>query len=310
MLALGLLAAAAPAPHWAFPGLGSAAQDKADQTLVHVPGSRMQLTRAATEDATRPPDWFPDRHPPAPPIVAGTGKGPACGYCHLPDGSGRIENADLRGLPVTYIEEQVRAFADGSRASAEAGYVPTQLMAKVARGLSAADLRAAAEYFSALEPVARSRVIEAARVPRSEEYAFVRRFVPGPREPIGLRIVEGPDSIAAHEARDPNETFAAWVPPGSLARGRRIAEHGAPGVPACVSCHTADLVGIAGASPTMLARQLFGFRNHARNDPGAAPMQAVAGGLSDAQIIAVAAYAGAHRPWIRAQMQASLPGER
>jgi cytochrome c553 len=182
-------------------------------------------------------------------------------------------------------------------------------MAKVAHGVSAQDLRAAAEYFSALEPVSHSRVVEAARVPRAVEFAFVQRFLPGPRVPVGQRIVEGPDDMTAHELRDPNEHYTAWVPPRSLARGRRLVEHGAPGVPACVSCHTADLVGIGGASPTMLARQLFGFRSHARNDPGAAPMQAVAGGMTDAQIIAAAAYVGAHRPWTRAQMQGSLLDE-
>jgi hypothetical protein len=45
------------------------------------------------------------------------------------------------------------------------------------------------------------------------------------------------------------------------------------------------------------------FRSKARNDPGAAPMQAVAGQLTDAQIIDAAAFVGSRDPWTRAEMR-------
>jgi cytochrome c553 len=59
----------------------------------------------------------------------------------------------------------------------------------------------------------------------------------------------------------------------------------------------------ADASPTYLARQLLNFRSGARNDPDAGPMQAVAGRLSDAQIIDAAAFVGSRGPATRAEME-------
>jgi cytochrome c553 len=54
----------------------------------------------------------------------------------------------------------------------------------------------------------------------------------------------------------------------------------------------------------------MGFRSKARNDPGAAPMQEVAGPLTDAQIIDLAAFVGSRRPWTRAEMEKAMNGER
>jgi cytochrome c553 len=52
----------------------------------------------------------------------------------------------------------------------------------------------------------------------------------------------------------------------------------------------------------------MGFRGKSRNDPGAAPMQAVAAQLTDAQIIDAAAYVGSRSAWTRGEM-AELMGE-
>lgn len=64
-------------------------------TLLHVPNSRLAFTRAQVTDLFAPPDWHPDSHPPMPAIVARGRKpdGHACGYCHLPDGTGRRDSA-------------------------------------------------------------------------------------------------------------------------------------------------------------------------------------------------------------------------
>ena len=306
-----LIAAATSPQPWAFPGAGSQEASPARKTPLRVSGSTKRYSRAALGDMAHAPDWFPASHPAAPAIVLnGTAKVAACGYCHLPDGSGRIENADLRGLPVSYIEEQVRAFANGARRSADPHYAPTRYMAAVARAVRPADLRAAARYFSALDPISHSRVVETAKIPRATAWHYVYRFDRSVSEPIGLRILEGPDDPQAFELRDPRYRATAWVPPGSIARGRAIATRGTAGVPACQGCHSMDMVGIGGASPTFIARQLLGFRAKARNDPGSAPMQAVAAKLTDAQIIDVAAYAGSHRPWTHKQMQALMANER
>jgi len=66
------------------------------------------------------------------PEVVARGRKPqvhACGYCHLPDGQGRPENAPLAGLPAAYIEAQVAAFRSGARRSDWHGpNRPTDLM--------------------------------------------------------------------------------------------------------------------------------------------------------------------------------------
>jgi cytochrome c553 len=197
-----------------------------------------------------------------------------CGYCHLPDGRGRPENARLQGLPADYIVEQVKAFANGTRRAA-VPYMPTTYMAEVAHAT----------------------------------WHFVYRFDRLSHEALGQRIIEGPVDGERFELRDPEARYIAYVPKGAVTRGRVIAEHGASGGPACVSCHGQALIGIAGASPTFLARQLMDFRSKARNDPSAAPMQAVAGQLTDAQIIDAAAYVGSRGPWTRAEMDEAMNAE-
>ncbi len=306
LLALVSVAANSPAaPEWAYPGLGAetGTPEPPASSVVRLAGSTVVLHNADFHGALAI-DWFPQSHPPAPEVVLrakGNG-GFACGYCHLPDGRGRPENARLQGLPADYIVEQVEAFANGSRRAA-VPYIPTRLMAGVAHDLAPADLKLAADYFSRFEPQSHTQVVETATIPAAVAWRFVYRFDRTRQQSLGTRIVEGPGDRERFERRDPGTRFIAYVPVGAIARGRAMAEHGAAGRPACVSCHGAALVGIAGASPSYIARQLMNFRSQARNDPGAAPMQAVAAQLSDAQIIDAAAYVASRRPWTRAEMQ-------
>jgi len=93
--------------------------------------------------------------------------------------------------------------------------------------------------------------------------------------------------------------YTAFVSPGSVKRGRRIAMTGQDaGAQACSSCHGAHLQGVglipplAGRSPTYLMRQLVAFQSGDRAGAAAAPMLPVAAKLSLADMIAVAAYAG------------------
>jgi cytochrome c553 len=306
LAAFALLAAAPSVPlDWAFPGPGpKAASIPASQTY-RLPGARTRFTQAAIADLTHAPDWFPNEHPPAPRSVL-AGPGGACGYCHLVNGAGRSENAQLRGQSVRYIEEQVRAFASGARRSAGPDYPPTQYMSAAARAVSPADLHAAAVYFASLEPQRHAQVIEAATIPRASPEGFLYRFDTAAREPLGKRIIEGATDAEHHRLHDPHERSIAYVPVGSLARGAALANHGTADFPACTTCHTAHLTGIGGASPTYIVRQLAGFRARTRNDPGAAPMQAVAEKLSDDQIIDLAAYIGSRPAWTRAQMAKAM----
>jgi cytochrome c553 len=306
-----IAAAPAPVPEWAFPGLGAATSASAPPAseVRRLPGSPVILHQS-NFDGAQAVDWFPNTHPPAPEIVLNAkGKGGyPCGYCHLPDGRGRPENARLQGLPADYIVEQVRAFANGMRRAA-VPYMPTSYMAEVAHAIAPADLQAAAAYFSKFEPQAHTQVVEAVTIPAAGAWHFVYRFDRLKHEALGQRIIEGPVDDERFELRDPEARYIAYVPEGAVARGQAIAEHGASGGPACVSCHGQALIGIAGASPTFLARQLMAFRSKARNDPGAAPMQAVAGQLTDAQIIDAAAYVGSRTPWTRAEMDQAMNAE-
>ncbi len=293
-------------PLWAFPG-SPTDSTLADSTRLHrVPNSGARFTLPQVVDRFAPPDWHPSGHPPMPDVVA-HGRSPnlfACAYCHLPNGMGRPENATLAGLPEDYIVAQLAAFRSSARRNPSPGWVPGNSMHAVATNATEAEVAAAARYFSGLRFTPRARVIEAARVPRTRQAGFVYALIPGTgTEPIGSRIVKGPRDFERHELRDDGMTYVAYVPPGSIKRGRSIARTGANGlVIACVTCHGATLAGIAlvpplaGRYPTYLVRQLLAFKTGARSTPASQPMQAVVARLSVEDMIAVAAYAATLAP--------------
>ncbi|GAC1613167.1 MAG: c-type cytochrome [Novosphingobium sp.] len=294
--------AAPAAPYaWAFgsPPARPPETPPADRRYT-VPGSSARLTRAQVRDRLVLADWFPGDHPPMPaPVGHARAKAvAACGFCHLPSGDGRPENASIAGLPRDYIMAQVRAFRDGTRRSAVPGHVPTALMAQVARAASDAEVAEAAGYFAALTRHGHTRVIEATTIPAVESGGFVFRPKPdGGTETLGRRIVELPDDFERFELRDPRITYRAFVPPGSMARGAKVAANwGGNGSLACASCHGQDLRGqglippLAGRSASYLARQLANFQRGARNAPADAPMRQVAAHMSEDDVIALAAY--------------------
>jgi cytochrome c553 len=179
-------------------------------------------------------------------------------------------------------------------------------MVAAARMVSPADLHAAAVYYASLEPQRHARVVEATVIPLATAEGYLYRFDSSAREPLGNRIIEGATNAEQHRLRDPHEQSIAYVPVGSIVRGATLATHGTADFPACTTSHTAHFVGIGGASPTYIARQLAGFRSRTRNDPGAAPMQAVAATFSDNQIIDLAAYVGSRPAWTRAEMATAM----
>jgi cytochrome c553 len=309
-----LLAAFSPTetfPQWAFPGANSSrpsAQGGPEVSQsVGLPGARRTFTEDALRDRYAAPDWFPESHPPAPAVVLTGRRGAvaACGYCHLPDGSGRPENASLSGLPADYIRRQVAAFRTGTRRSAATDYVPSELMAQVATNATDREIEDAADYFASIPARAHYRVIEADRISGSEAKSFLLRAVPGAGEPLGERIVEGPKDFERFERRDPRLVYTAYVPRGAMKRGETLARAGGSGVTvACSTCHGDGLRGgtgaagppLAGRSPSYLFRQLYGFSAHARGGEAALPMQAVVARLTESDMIALAAYIGSLRP--------------
>jgi cytochrome c553 len=297
-------------PAWAYPGNqppAAAAAPSADATLLHVPNSHAAFTHAQVKDLFAPPDWHPDSHPPMPEIVA-HGRKPAvyaCGYCHLPDGQGRPENAALAGLPAAYIVAQVADFRSGERRSALLGpHVPTDLMRATAENATDEEIAAAAEYFSGLRMSRRVEVIESTVVPKTRELGWLHVPIEGAGpEPLGLRVIEMPLDPERHELRDSASGFRAYVPIGSIARGRKLAEDGNGVVTvACVSCHGPDLRGVglvpglAGRSPSYIVRQLLAFKTGARATPASQPMRPVVARLEVEDMTAVAAFAASKEP--------------
>ena len=224
---------------------------------VTVPGSKLVLP-ARPSDLYSPPDWRPEEHAPMPAVVSG-GRKPgvfACGYCHLPTGDGRPENAPISGLPEAYFLEQMADFKSGARnSSVRRG--PFSLMQSLAKAATDEEIREAAAYFSKQKPTSHLKIIEAATVPKTVARGSILQLDPaGGHEPIGERIIETPESLDLFELRDNHVPILAYVPPGSIAKGRAIASGaGGHAETACNTCHGAKLEGmgnipgLAGRSP-------------------------------------------------------------
>jgi cytochrome c553 len=70
----------------------------------------------------------------------------------------------------------------------------------------------------------------------------------------------------------------------------------------CAACHGADwhgtdtVPGLAGKSPVYVARQIYLYRNGERKGASGAIMKTVVDGLSDHDIVAIAAYLASRPP--------------
>jgi cytochrome c553 len=298
-------------PAWAFPVLGTASMPPATGTDTSVvaatPTSRAKFSVGRTRDRYDVADWNPATHRAAPPIVM-HGRKPvvmACGFCHLADGRGRPENAMVAGLPVEYFVQQVKDMRTRARHAASPVPFPSSVaMQLIADSVTDAELDEAARYFARVRARRASRVIEADSIPKTMPLNGLSMVLPGhEREALGNRVVEATLDLRRHELHDPMAEYTAFVPRGSVARGRTLAagdlRHGVQG---CGSCHGADLRGVrdvpplAGRSPSYLLRQLIAFRTGARSGSGSGPMREVAGRLGIDDMVAAAAYAGSRAP--------------
>ncbi|MEY4640809.1 MAG: hypothetical protein RLZZ227_803 [Pseudomonadota bacterium] len=263
-----------------------------------VPGSELEFTFANPRSLYAPPDWHPGDHPPLPPIVA-KGRDPgvfACGYCHLPNGQGRPENASLTGLPADYILQQMRDYRAGLRASSEPQHGPANNMRAVGANATEEEAAQAAAYFSSLKPAKWIRVVETDTVPQTvvSGWMFIEKEGGG-SEALGNRIIEMPEDLERTELRDARSGFVAYVPVGSVARGKALAESAAGRTP-CAACHGPDLKGLgpvptlAGRSPSYLARQLYDLQSGSRKGLWSPLMADVVQGLTTEQIVDLTAY--------------------
>ncbi|MFM2445545.1 MAG: hypothetical protein RJB09_2731, partial [Pseudomonadota bacterium] len=156
-------ALAADRPDWAFP-----VTDKAPPAILHddgkpksAPGSDRSYTRAQIEDLYNPPDWYPGIHPAMPAVVA-HGEAPnvrACAACHLPTGTGHTESANVAGMPVAYLLQQMEDYKTGARKGSGS-------MLAIAKAISDEGNKASAAYFASLKPRVWIRVVEAETVPK------------------------------------------------------------------------------------------------------------------------------------------------
>jgi len=304
LLAGGAYAASAPLPIWAYPVTTKKFAAPDPEQVGHLPGTKVTFTRAGVNDRFNAPDWYPASHPKMPDVVA-HGRKPgvfACGYCHLPNGQGRPENASLAGQPAAYIVSQVADMRSGLRKSSSDKMGSINAMMAVAKASNDAEVKIAAEYFSKLKYQKWIRVVEADMVPRTMVGdRNMMNVIPGPKEAIVKRILEVPVNLERTEWRDSKSGFIAYVPKGSIARGKRLVESGAGAFP-CAACHGPDYKGngavpaLAGRSPSELVRQLYDFKSGARNGEGAAMMKPEVANMTDDMRIDIAAYLASLNP--------------
>jgi cytochrome c553 len=166
----------------------------------------------------------------------------ACGVCHRADGPGGPENANIAGLPAAYIVQQMADYKSGARTTALPDRAPQKNMIALSKAITDDEVREAAAYFAARTPRHTVRVVEAAEVPKTVVGGwFLADAKTGEREPIGARIIEMPEDTEQFENRDTHARFVAYVPPGSIARGKALAAGVPDRIASCATCHGADL---------------------------------------------------------------------
>jgi cytochrome c553 len=293
-------------PAWAYAMNPHFKPDPDDGKLRHVPDSTAAFTVTQSRDLFDALDWHPSDHPPLPNVVAHGSKPDrmACGVCHRADGPGGPESASLAGLPAAYIVQQMADFGSGARTSSVPQRGPPKLMIKTAKATTEAEARAAADYFSALTPRANIKVVETETVPKTHAGPGFLMVMPGgEKEPIAGRIIEVPDDLERFEMRDSHAHFTAYVPPGSVEKGRQFVATGGGGKTApCTICHGPELRGmgpiprIAGRSPSYIVRQLYDFQHGTRAGPWSPLMAPNVVKLTIDDMVSLAAYAASLPP--------------
>ena len=187
-------------------------------------------------------------------------------------------------------------------------------MIDLAKAMTDDEVKAAADYFAAISWTPWVRVVETRLVPKTRISGNL--FLPlsaEKTEPIGNRIIETPeDEEQAETLRNPHSGFVAYVPVGSIAKGRDLVTTGGMKIvgntivqgktTACGTCHGIDLKGvadvppIAGRSPSYIVRQLWDMQQGTRNGASAQLMKLVVANLTEDDLVAIAAYVSSRRP--------------
>jgi cytochrome c553 len=213
-------------------------------------------------------------------------------------GLGHPESADLTGFTAAYLVRQMADFRSGVRKD-------YARMNGIAKQVSDEEALQAAEWFASLPRQRWVKVMESKEVPKTFVGQGRMRFLDpkGGMEPIGKRIITVPESQERARLRDPKSGFVAYVPPGSIAKGRSLVENGAGGKSvACAICHGEGLQGLAnvprlaGLHPIYVARQLYLFKEGGRSGPDAPLMKRPVAKLTDDDILNISAYVASLTP--------------
>ena len=293
-------------------------QDLTEQTKPRaVEGSPVQYSLVQIRDLHNVVDWFPTDHPRmsaiiqhGPQSMGDTGRG--CGSCHLPNGRGRPENAPPGGLPAAYFIRQLEDFRHGLRYTADPRKPNTNTMIDLAKAMSDAEMKEAADYFSSITPPAEPwiKVVESKTAPKVRYVGNLA--LPAKEkgeEPIGGRIIEMPqDEEQGDLLRNPHSGFVAYVPPGSVKKGEDLVTTGGMKIvggkivqgktTACGTCHGLNLTGVVGAdvppiagrSPSYIVRQLWDIQQGTRNGAQVQLMKLIVANLTQDDLVAIAAY--------------------
>jgi cytochrome c553 len=270
-----------------------------DGVVQRLPGTDRTFSIVQVQSHYDPADWYPEEHP-APPAVVQYGKQSdkvrACAHCHYHNGQGKPENGHVAGLPVKYFVDQIALFKSGGRTSADPRKANVNEMIQIARYLTDAEVTAAAEYYATMKWKPWVKVVEADTVPRTRVSAagLFLQLDGSDTEPLGNRIVEVPEFRDRTERqRDPRAGFVAYVPRGSVERGKQLVATGGGKTVQCAMCHGPDLhgrgdvPGIADRTASYNMRQLYNYRAGTRKS---AIMQPVVSKLTVDEMTDIVAY--------------------
>jgi cytochrome c553 len=295
-------------------------EDRVEQMRPrHIEGSGAAFSLVDIRDGQNVIDWFPREHPSMPNVVA---HGPArmgeatrgCASCHLPSGKGRPENAAPVGLPATYFIRQIQDFRSGLRHTADPRKPNTNTMIELAKAMTDEELKAAAEYFGSMKFTPWVRVVETNLVPKTRIAGNL--FLPieqAKTDAIAGRIIEVPENEEQAETyRNPHSGFVAYVPVGSIKKGKDLVTTGGMRIvgdrivqgktTACGTCHGPDLMGvadvppIAGRSPSYTVRQLWDIQQGTRHGASAQLMKLIVANLTEQDLVSIAAYVASRTP--------------
>ena len=117
------------------------------------------------------------------------------------------------------------------------------------------------------------------------------------------RIVEAPeDDYQANTVRNPRSGFVAYVPVGSLEKGKQLVLNGGGKTIACATCHgptlqgSVNIPGIAGRSPSYMMRQMWDMKMGTRKGPMTQLMKPVVANLTQDDMLNIVAYLASIKP--------------